>query len=316
MSDLVLLGAFALLTGAAGPELLRRQRWFDQSPRLGVVLWLAGLWSTITASFLVIALIALDSAPVSDLVVGVIRACITTFHHHYGTHPVAAGIALAGIAAAATGLVLQGTRIWYRISRVRRRHHRILDLVARPHTEPGVWVIDHPTPTAYCLPGRGGRIVVSSGALGQLTTAEIGAVIAHERAHLSGRHHDLVACLYACSTLVPFLPVARRAPFAVGCLLERLADDKACRRQSPHVLAAALRTMSPCQTPLAALSITGGSTASRIHRLASEPQPASRTRRALAWTLATAFVVLPFILAVSPVLGIAFADQCTLPAPV
>ena len=50
-------------------------------------------------------------------------------------------------------------------------------------------VIDHPAQQAYAVPGHPGRIVVSTGVLRGLNAGERRAVLAHERAHLTHRHH-------------------------------------------------------------------------------------------------------------------------------
>jgi Zn-dependent protease with chaperone function len=49
-----------------------------------------------------------------------------------------------------------------------------------------VRIIDGDRPTVYCLPGRR-RIMLTTGALTRLDDGELDAVLAHERAHLSGR---------------------------------------------------------------------------------------------------------------------------------
>ena len=50
-------------------------------------------------------------------------------------------------------------------------------------------VLDDVDHQAYAVPGRPGRIVVSSGLLRALTAAERRGVLAHERAHLRHHHH-------------------------------------------------------------------------------------------------------------------------------
>jgi hypothetical protein len=87
----------------------------------------------------------------------------------------------------------------------RRRHRDLVDLLGTPDApaqpsralqrQDGLRVLDHPTPTAYCLPGQQQRIVLSAGVLDRLGPQEIGAVLAHERAHLGARH-DLVLELF------------------------------------------------------------------------------------------------------------------------
>src|SRR5260370_1182733 len=54
-------------------------------------------------------------------------------------------------------------------------------------------VLDAAQRVAYCVPGRRPTIVVTSAALAVLDPAQLPAVLAHERAHLAGRHHLLIA---------------------------------------------------------------------------------------------------------------------------
>ncbi len=75
-----------------------------------------------------------------------------------------------------------------------RAHAQAAPIVGRrlPVTSPGgdpAVVLDDPRPAAYCVPGRPGTIVLTSGALAVLDPAQLAAVLAHERAHLAGRHH-------------------------------------------------------------------------------------------------------------------------------
>lgn len=86
-------------------------------------------------------------------------------------------------------------------------------------------VIDHAVPAAYCLPGRGRRIVLTSAALTALSDDELNAVLAHERAHLSGRHHLVVAFADGLSRAFPNVPLFRRAQEQVGRLVEMLAEQ-------------------------------------------------------------------------------------------
>jgi Zn-dependent protease with chaperone function len=69
-------------------------------------------------------------------------------------------------------------------------HDDVLAMIARPGPT-GVRVIDDEHPAVYCLPGRR-RIVLSTGAVCCLYGRHLEAVLAHERAHLSGRHHLLL----------------------------------------------------------------------------------------------------------------------------
>jgi Zn-dependent protease with chaperone function len=154
---------------------------------------------------------------------------------------------------------------WSGTLRARRRHRRVLSLVAREDTAvPGVLVLDHPLTVAYCVPGLRSHVVVSSGALATLTRDEVAAVLAHERTHARERH-DLV--------LLPFhvlRPLCRSAADAVALLVEMRADQSA----APGSLATALRRFTPV-TPPGALGMADAAVAARLQRLSQEPLPAA-----------------------------------------
>ncbi|MFD4577529.1 M56 family metallopeptidase [Streptomyces sp. NPDC058417] len=115
-------------------------------------------------------------------------------------------------------------RTLWRHRRVRRRAHRAL--AGLPGTE--VAVLPDPTPYAYALPGGGGRdrIVVTTALLAGLRPAERRALFAHERAHLTARHHRFLLVTRLAARANPFL---RPLGTAVAYTTERWADEDAAR---------------------------------------------------------------------------------------
>jgi Zn-dependent protease with chaperone function len=92
------------------------------------------------------------------------------------------------------------------------------------YADDSVVVVPGPAIEAYALPGRPGRIVVSDCLLDRLDAASQAALIAHEQAHLSGRHHLFGAVARLAAAANPMLlPVAR----AVEYTTERWADEHA-----------------------------------------------------------------------------------------
>lgn len=81
---------------------------------------------------------------------------------------------------------------------------------------------------AYALPGTasspGGRIVVSTGMLHCLDADEQRALLAHERAHLAGRHHRFLLVAQLAAVTNPLLRPLREA---VVYTTERWADEDA-----------------------------------------------------------------------------------------
>jgi Zn-dependent protease with chaperone function len=88
-------------------------------------------------------------------------------------------------------------------------------------------VIDDERADAFAVPGltgRQGRVVVSTGMLAVLDQAQRSALVAHERAHLAGRHHLFVAAAHLAAAANPLLRPAERA---VAYTVERWADERA-----------------------------------------------------------------------------------------
>ncbi|MGW2376127.1 MULTISPECIES: M56 family metallopeptidase [Kitasatospora] len=112
---------------------------------------------------------------------------------------------------------------------------RPLARLRQPDEHP-LTVLDDERADAFALPGRlrrpgrtgePGRIVVTSGMLRALSGPERAALLAHERAHLTGRHHVFLALAEHAADLHPALRPLR-AP--LGYHLERWADEVAAAR--------------------------------------------------------------------------------------
>ncbi len=152
-----------------------------------------------------------------------------------------------------------------RTVRARRRHRRVLDLVAaRNPLLQGTHVVDHAVPVVYCLPGvrpGGARVVVSRGVLTALDDRELQAVLAHERAHLAQRHDLVVLPFVALGATFPWLPPVRCAEHQVGLLVEVLADRRAADRHDARVLARALAKVAGGLPPAGGLGAGGAGAA-------------------------------------------------------
>ncbi|MEW1695768.1 MULTISPECIES: M56 family metallopeptidase [unclassified Streptomyces] len=125
----------------------------------------------------------------------------------------------AAIPALLAVLASCGVAAWRQL-RVRRRATGAL--AGLPPTS--VAVLPDRTPYAYALPGGRGRVVVSTGMLAGLTSAERRALFAHERAHLAGRHHRHLLTVHLAARANPFLRPLRTA---VSYTAERWADEEA-----------------------------------------------------------------------------------------
>jgi Zn-dependent protease with chaperone function len=132
-------------------------------------------------------------------------------------------------------------------------------------------------------------VVLTSGAIAALDDRKLAAVLAHERAHLRGHHHLVVAATKVLRSAFPFVPAFRWAHDEVGRLVELVADDVAARHCGPRVLADALVTLAadgePHTTPPIALGAYGSAVAARLQRLLT-PTPSLGRWAAAGWVLA------------------------------
>lgn len=132
------------------------------------------------------------------------------------------------------GLAARGLLTALRSQRTLRRHGRGLDIIGtRDHNVVGalrtdrVWVLPDPALAAYSIPLGRGRIVLTQGTVDALSSAELAAVIAHERAHLRQNHHAILAWTRILSQAFGWVPLMKLAAPAVAGLTEMAADDAA-----------------------------------------------------------------------------------------
>ncbi|MEV6163506.1 M56 family metallopeptidase [Streptomyces sp. NPDC052052] len=137
-------------------------------------------------------------------------------------YEVRAGVVAIGVLAAVLGAC--GWTV-YRHVRLRVRAGRALPAAA-PAGPDGVAVLPDAVPYAYALPGRPGRVVVSTAMARCLDARERRALIAHERAHLTARHHLFLLAVQLAACANPLLLPLRTA---VAFSTERWADEEAAR---------------------------------------------------------------------------------------
>jgi Zn-dependent protease with chaperone function len=273
---LVIVATSALVLGAGTPLVLRRLRGLERWPTLSAWLWLATSLGALAAVALAGLLLLLPTGRLGTSAAELLRTCVMLLRaalstpHHSGTETAAGLLALAAVAG---GLLLGGCIIGLRASRATRHHRELLALAGRPAQGlPGVTMLEHRRPFAYCLPGRPGPVVVTSAALDRLQAGQLAAVLAHERAHQAGRHHRLMLLAQVLRVGFPWLPAARLAHHAVARLVELAADDAAARAQGRRQVAAALAALGDTQVPMAALGATGVSAGERVRRLVAPQQ--------------------------------------------
>ncbi len=177
------------------------------------------------------------------------------------------------VAAGAALLLIYGTTRLVRDIRLRARTNR--DLRAAGNPRDGLVIADWTTPLAVAVPGRPGHLLVTSGILRLLDPPEQRVLFAHERAHLTHRHHRLVAVSAAAAAVNPLLIPVRTA---VAYLVERWADEEAATVVGDRALTARAVARAALATvgrgPKAALGIHSSTVVPRVQALlAPLPQP-------------------------------------------
>jgi Zn-dependent protease with chaperone function len=173
-----------------------------------------------------------------------------------------------------------------------RRHAESARIVGRRVAGVDGLVVDAPQKMAYCLGGRPGTVVITSAAVAALQRPHLDAVLAHERAHLAGRHHLLLTVTRALAASLPRLRLFTVAQAEVARLLEMCADDTAARRHGSAALLSAILTLAGANPiPSTALGATSVGVCARVTRLTDPDTPARRLRARLLLAAFTAVIV-------------------------
>ena len=288
-----LLVAGVLAVGAAvlvrsGPSWVVRWRFLPQVPRAAVVLWQAGASAALVCVFGVAWILirqAVTAQPTGRWWEWVLTGAVAVF----------AAVVVARLVWA-LGRVIAST--WSR----RRRHRDLVDLLATEGGDgvdvgtPGLRVLAEQRPLAYCVPGlREARVVVSAGTLALLSSDELAAVLAHERAHLRARHDLVLGTFDAVHQAFPHAIRSELPAEQCRLLVEMLADDAAVRSFGRAPLGRALVALSGSVVPAGGLGVGPVSTRVRLERLAA-PEHARRGRLAAAvYLLAVSLVLAPVL---------------------
>ena len=265
MKPALLVFGYAVVLAWVLPLPLRRLSEAGLSPRLGLTAWLAALVSVLGCALAALGLLiqaAVAGWPqfarsVCESVSA--GACPPAVYRSSAYEAGLAGLAFLG-GVTMIGLAWRYGRSLHRSS-VRTRAHaeaaRITGRRTRTGRENGVFVLEATRPAAYSVPGRPPAIVVTSGALAVLDSGQLTAVLRHERAHLAGRHHLLLAITRSLAAIVPGVPLFERAGTEVTRLAEMRADDVAARHGERRTLLSALLTMGAGPGRLDAARLAG-----------------------------------------------------------
>lgn len=306
--------------GVRGPAVLRRTaRDCGPGPRAMLALWTAATAAWVLSCAALLGVLAAEL--LGPAVKGVIAACVSVLQALERNHAgwgIGAGSVL--VLAALARLLWTAARQGRAGLSWRRAHHRDLLTAARRRRLYGhpVWLLDTAEPGAYCVPGTRGGVVITSGALEVLTAAQARAVLAHERAHLRGRHHLLVGWVRLLDRAFPGVPLFRAAARDVPELVEWAADDRAVRavgmRPLVHALGSLARTgqAGPGGPTGAArtLSIAGACPVERVRRQVQRPTGCRIWRGRLRAGAAAVLVTLPLVFTVASALAAVLIPHC------
>lgn len=242
------LAALALALAWPVPRAMAGFTVFRRAPRAALVVWQStAVAAVLSAIFAAPAAIPLLLRPDERLV------------DHVG--PLAVAAAASGVVLAR--LLLAGHRVGRNLRTVRRTHRELVDLLA-VHGDAHVRVLEHPTPTAYCLPGARRRVVLTQGTIDTLPGRELDAVLAHERAHLVGRHDLVLEFFTVAHEAVPPLLRSEAALREVQLLIEVLADRAAARAVGTVPTARAIVRMAGGPKPPGSMAIREAPSAAQV----------------------------------------------------
>lgn len=274
------LALTAVLLSVVVPRLLPAATWLRRTPGAALALWQVVGGAGVLA--------ALMTAPAAAIALVTDGGTVPTFFDE--TTRVSLALVVATVMSLGMlFLLLRSAHLIGSDLRASRRAQRAVVDVVAARAEGSLRVVDHPGRSAYCLPGLRSRLVLTSGAVEALSEEELGAVLAHERAHASARHDLMLEFFTVLHRSVPRAARSPRALSEVGLLIELLADRQAARRVGPEPLGRALRAMAGSATPPAALG-SGASAEALLARLGALPQHRRRHASAVPVALATALV--------------------------
>lgn len=287
----VLLAAYAVVAGSAAPVALRRG-WARRAPRLAIAAWLILAASWLAA--VPLAALAL-TAPAALTWQASGRPAAGAFS---GTSAAAAAVLLAAIVPCWAGWHLaRGLAADWR---GHRTHAAFLATAGRFDPALGAVITADDAPTVYCLPSGRHQVVISAGALARLSSGQLRAVLAHERAHLRGRHHLILTAAAALARAFRVIPLFTTAAAELAVLAEMAADDNAARRHQRGDIASAMVTLAGAAGHRAALAAGGPAAIARVQRLLAPPAPAALPARITRLAIALAVITIPAGIATFP----------------
>ncbi|MEV6559776.1 M56 family metallopeptidase [Nocardia sp. NPDC051756] len=295
MTLAIALMLYGATVATLGPPVLTRLTRRGNAPRLGIIAWVVAIAGTLGAWAAAATMLTVEFATYWGHPHDALRACFTILwspmHDDGRGATKAVTFAIGALVATCTmAVVARAVSVVREMRRRTHLHAKALRLVGRRVPGVGALVLDSPERQAYCVPGRPDTIVVTSAALEALAPDQLDAVLAHERAHLSGRHAPLTAVLRAIATTLPGLRVVTTGTAEITRLLEMCADDKAADKHgSEPLLGGLLAILGVTEVlPEGALAAAGTAVLARAERLVDPVSPIrlATTRTALLGVIA------------------------------
>lgn len=265
---------------AIAPKLLVHITADGGAPRLAIAAWVTAVVTVLGCSVAAVALLLVEAAGHWDSPDAVLVTCLERLRAILVGHAgwPARIVATLAVAIAVGSLIAVVIRIGRALGRMRTHtfaHADAVRLVGRSHGS-DVVVIEASEPAAYCVAGRPPAIVVTSAALAALDENQLAAVVAHERAHLDGRHAYIIAAARGLTAALPTCGLFASAASHISSLLEMCADDAAARRHGRQPLLAGLLTLAGATAPAHGLAAAGIAVLARAERLSKPPRRFSR----------------------------------------
>lgn len=294
--------AYMVLLATVLHRPLAGARWAGRMPRLALLVWTAAILSLLTAFAVTTLLLSLPARTVWQGIGSLVRVCMDLVRATYcpTSLPGPVGtIALTLLGAVATwGAVLAVRQRWC-TSKWRRGHRRRLDLLTTDAD--GVTVVPHRAPMVYTVPGRRARLVMTTAATNRLNPQQRAAALAHEHAHLDGKHSLLVGFARLLERAFPGVPLLRAAREQICLLVEMAADDCAAARHGRAALLGAITTVAAVPPREGVLAASGADTVARASRQLSPVRPVPSAVPATVGAFAVLLPLLPILAVVLPV---------------
>lgn len=273
-----------IVVAFVAPRVLRDSRHLDRVPTLGVTIWSAAMLGVLAAwmgAALLVTIELLRSPTIRHVVGRCVASLCAAALGAFGSPGqwMAAGSAFTLVAGTVTAVVALSRTLL----RSRARTHRHADaarLIGRHDDALDAVILDVPEKVVYAVAGRPPTIVLSRSALHALDRRQLAVVLAHERAHLAGRHHLVHGVSSGLARVMPRIPLFSTGQRELARLVEMCADDTAVRdHDARHLVSALLALTTPMNIPRAALAAAATGVVRRAERLLARP-----SRGTLRWT--------------------------------